>query len=445
MGDADYVHARKKWPISALECLSLLTGIREFHLYLAAAPFVVYTDHISLKYLESLKVSAHNRLARWALALQPYKFTVEHVAGTKLTAADGLSRRPFDPPTDLVVDEELQEDSFIAQIEPDVFQPLLNQRTRYALNTDSQLVSPVTDTDNVSVTDTPSDVLAPDTPQSVVTDNANSTVIDLWSASDFDLQKLQYESNDLRQIIDWLKDGILPDVDKDARRVILQAENYQIVNGILYHLYFPRNKPLDIIKPVIQQLCVPEVLRGELFVAYHDNNGHIGRDRLYETLKQKYYFREMYVSVHEYVSTCAECQKTKTSPHRKKAPLSTLPIGPPFSRIHVDHIRPSPVSPDGYCHLLVVIDATTLWTEAFPVKSTTAEETADVLYREIICRFGAPQTVLSDQGTAFKNRLLTLLCKLLRIKHIYSSPFHPEGNAKVERANRTIATKNDLS
>ena len=82
----------KKWPITQLECLSLLTGIREFHVYLAAAPFVVYTDHISLKYLESLKVSAYNRLARWSLALQPYKFTVEHVSGTKLTAADGQRR-----------------------------------------------------------------------------------------------------------------------------------------------------------------------------------------------------------------------------------------------------------------------------------------------------------------------------------------------------------------
>jgi len=85
----------KKWPISQLECLSLLTGIREFHVYLAAAPFVVYTDHISLKYLESLKVSAHNRLARWALALQPYKFTVEHVPGTKLTAADVMWSNPL--------------------------------------------------------------------------------------------------------------------------------------------------------------------------------------------------------------------------------------------------------------------------------------------------------------------------------------------------------------
>jgi len=44
--------------------IGVLTGIREFNVYLAAAPFVVYTDHISLKYSESLQTSAHNRFAR---------------------------------------------------------------------------------------------------------------------------------------------------------------------------------------------------------------------------------------------------------------------------------------------------------------------------------------------------------------------------------------------
>jgi len=66
-------------------------------------------------------LSAHNRLARWALALQPYKFTVEHVPGKKLTAADSLSRRPYDVPTNLDEDEELQDYSFIAQIDPTIF------------------------------------------------------------------------------------------------------------------------------------------------------------------------------------------------------------------------------------------------------------------------------------------------------------------------------------
>ena len=338
----------KKWPITQFECLSLLTGIREFHVYLAAAPFVVYTDHISLKYLESLKISAHNRLARWSLALQPYKFTVEHVAGTKLTAADGLSRRPYDPPTDLDADEELQEDSFIAQVDPNIFEPVTTDKIRLK-NYKHILAAEIKDSGDTN--STPFDVHVPSDQQLPLetenTANIRKEFIDLWSPQGLDLPKLQCESRDLRPILDWLRDGRLPDIDKDARRVILESENYQIVDGVLYHLHFPRTKRLGEIKPVIQQLCIPETLRHELLVAYHDNNGHIGRDRLYDTLKNKYYFREMYISVHEYVSTCVECQKTKTSPHRKKAPLSPLPIGDPFSRMHLDHLGPLPETETG--------------------------------------------------------------------------------------------------
>ena len=38
----------------------------------------MYTGHVSLKYLQLLKVSFNNRLARWAIALQPYTFIVNY-------------------------------------------------------------------------------------------------------------------------------------------------------------------------------------------------------------------------------------------------------------------------------------------------------------------------------------------------------------------------------
>ena len=120
--------------------------------------------------------------------------------------------------------------------------------------------------------------------------------------------------------------------------------------------------------------------------------------------------------------------------------MSPLPIVEPFGRIHIDHIGPLPQSSEGFRHLLVVIDSTTLFCEAFPTNSTTAEETADVIIREIICRYGAVNAIETDGGTAFRNKLMAELCKLLHIKHIFSSPMHAAGNAKVERENRTIMT-----
>jgi len=121
----------RRWPVTQLECLALLTGIKEYHVYLAGRPFSVYTDHLSLKYLQSLKVSANNRLARWALALQPYTFEINYKEGKKLTAADGLSRRPYeDTKVNEDDDEELAEDSFITQITPDLFDTVISSKQK---------------------------------------------------------------------------------------------------------------------------------------------------------------------------------------------------------------------------------------------------------------------------------------------------------------------------
>ena len=102
----------------------------------------------------------------------------------------------------------------------------------------------------------------------------------------------------------------------------------------------------------------------------------------------------------------------------RKAPLAPLPIVEPFGRVHIDHVGPVPKTPQGHRHLLVVVDSTTLWAEAFPSESTTAEETASILYREIICRYGAMKAIETDGGPAFRNKLMTELCNLLKTKHI---------------------------
>jgi len=60
-------------------------------------------------------------LARWALALQPYKFVTNYKEGKKLTAANGISRRKFAETTCRDFDEVLAEDLYIAAIDDDLF------------------------------------------------------------------------------------------------------------------------------------------------------------------------------------------------------------------------------------------------------------------------------------------------------------------------------------
>ena len=57
-----------------------MQGIKHFRTYLQGTTFQIETDHDPLTHLASMKDS-HGRLARWALALQPYQFTIVYRAG----------------------------------------------------------------------------------------------------------------------------------------------------------------------------------------------------------------------------------------------------------------------------------------------------------------------------------------------------------------------------
>jgi len=63
---------------------------------------------------------------------------------------------------------------------------------------------------------------------------------------------------------------------------------------------------------------------------------------------------------------------------------------------------------------------------------------AEILYKEIITRYGIFSSIVSDQAHSFKNRLVEQLCKLLKIKHVCSSPYHPESNGQAERCNQMV-------
>ena len=73
------------------ECLATVWGCEKFARFLVGREFILQTDHRPLTFLKSSKTK-NNRLLRWSLRLQEFRFRVEHLPGNSNVMADLLSR-----------------------------------------------------------------------------------------------------------------------------------------------------------------------------------------------------------------------------------------------------------------------------------------------------------------------------------------------------------------
>jgi transposase InsO family protein len=75
---------------------------------------------------------------------------------------------------------------------------------------------------------------------------------------------------------------------------------------------------------------------------------------------------------------------------------------------------------------------------AVPMQQQGAMTVASVFVEQIILKFGIPQVLLTDQGFNFLGDLFANVCKLLRIKRIKTSSYHPQTNGELERTHRVL-------
>ena len=186
------------------------------------------------------------------------------------------------------------------------------------------------------------------------------------------------------------------------------------------------------------RLAVPTCLAVDVLRQYHDLQSHLGTDRLLAAVRSKYYFHRMYSTIRKYVKSCQVCQRTKRSTHFRKAELQPLPSVDLFQRFHMDFLGPLPESKQGNKYILLLVESLSRWPIAVALPDQTAKTVAKVLYEQVITTFGCPLSLLSDRGSSFCGELMTELSKLLQIKRLKTSGYHPETNAACERQNGVI-------
>jgi hypothetical protein len=91
--------------------------------------------------------------------------------------------------------------------------------------------------------------------------------------------------------------------------------------------------------------------------------GHFGVDIMFNKIKSRYYWPQMYEDIRKYVRSCDRCQRHRKS--KKNEPLHPIPIFDPFYRIGIDIVGPLPITSRNNCYIVVAVDYLTKWGECW--------------------------------------------------------------------------------
>ena len=92
----------------------------------------------------------------------------------------------------------------------------------------------------------------------------------------------------------------------------------------------------------------------------------------------------------------------------------------------------------GNLYILLAVDYVSKWVEATACPKNDVNTIVGFLQRNILSKFRAPRTIISDGGSHFANKVFEKLMSRYGIKHIRSLAYHPQTNGQVEISNREI-------
>ncbi|KAJ8453582.1 hypothetical protein ONZ45_g19657 [Pleurotus djamor] len=401
-GSITWNEREARYSQAKIELYGLFRALQATKLWIVGAKKLVV--EVDAKYIKGMinnpDIHPNAAINRWIAGILLFDFTLRHVPGNSHAPADGLSRRPR-APEDPVVDEDIdawidEANGFMLAIRTG------NSAKSYELAKSSLSrpwqLEPALWT-QAHLEDSP---LHP--PQSSRAQQRDKHIAEVetflrTNQKPYNLKDSQLPSFCRRVLDFFVRDGKLWKKDPQGR----------------HKLYIPLPRRL----PLIQQA--------------HDELGHKGVYTTRTRLLERFWWPQLGRDVQWYVKTCHDCQIRST----RRLHIPPSPTIPPsiFRRVHIDSMVQPPSN--GFRYIVHARCALTAYPEWRALRRETAEHIGMFIFQEILCRWGAVEEIVTDNGTPFI-KAVDYLAKTYGIHHIRISPYNSQANGIVERQHFSV-------
>ncbi|CAL8990767.1 unnamed protein product [Prunus brigantina] len=380
-------------------------------------------DKVVLEYALRFKFHASNNEAEYEALL----------AGLRLAKEMGARQIQIFSDSQLVVHQVNQ--NFIAK---DVSMTAYLQHTRHLLTTfNAYLISQVPRSENSHA-----DALArlASAIEQGIGRNIHMEILDQPSTRAPLICAIDHSPTWMDPILQFLQNQTLPADPAEARRVRYRSARYLILNGALYKRGFSLPY-LRCLTPEEGNYVLKEIHEGIC-------GSHLGaRSLAHKAIRQGYFWPSLHTDAQAFTQKCDKCQRFANIPQLPAEPLTAMVSPWPFAQWGLDLIGPMPEGKGQVKYAVVAVDYFTKWAEAEALATITAARIETFVWQNIVCRFGIPNIIVTDNGRQFDNAKFKQFCSNLKIKLCFASPAHPQSNGQVEAVNkiikRTLKTKLD--
>ncbi|KAG7548084.1 Integrase catalytic core [Arabidopsis suecica] len=232
-------------------------------------------------------------------------------------------------------------------------------------------------------------------------------------------------------IKNFILNGELPSNKWQARKLRIISAKYCIIKDSLYKRGVSDPYLLCIFRPEVE-IVTSEVHEG--LCGSHSS----GRSMAFKIKRLGYFWPTMISDCIDYAKRCKKCQMHAPLIHQPSEFLSSISAPYPFMRWSMDIVGPMHHSTRGVQYLLVLTDYFSKWIETEAYISIHDSVVKTFLWKHIICRYGVPYEIVTDNGPQFISNDFEDFCSAWGIKLSYSTPRYPQGNGQAEASNKTI-------
>ncbi|XP_022155184.1 uncharacterized protein LOC111022318 [Momordica charantia] len=211
-------------------------------------------------------------------------------------------------------------------------------------------------------------------------------------------------------IVEFIK-GNPPQDSKEQKKMARKVVRFILRDGALYR----RGFSLPLLKCVTPEEGI-YILR-EIHEGVCGN--HSGaRSLSAKVVRQWFYWPTIKQDAKQFVKTCDNCQGFANIIHQLPELLTPISAPWPFVQWGVDIIDPFPLGKGQTKFAVVAVDYFTKWAEAEALTHITEPRVTSFIWTNIVCRFGIPNAIVTDNGKQFDNAKFKDFCRKLGISHL---------------------------